>query len=131
MQVNGTEAIRMAVELESKGRKRSIMAWAIFNLLIVTGIAAWYLQYSSNANKWNSAFCDVYGCFNGGEAPIYDTYFYLSTPDQVTDVDKAQELDQELADKCDEDCFARGSRWTVIFAFNGVLLILIATNGLL
>ena len=63
MQVNGgLEAIRMAVEYETKGKKCIIGVFAIVNWVIATCIGGAFLSYMINSNdiqgKWTD-YCDA------------------------------------------------------------------------
>lgn len=51
MQINGVEAIRLTVELESKRKKCGILLWALIHMLIAGLLAAIYLVWSKNVNN--------------------------------------------------------------------------------
>ena len=51
MQINGVEAIRLTVELESTRKKLGILIWSVVHLLLVAVLAAIYLVWMANVNE--------------------------------------------------------------------------------
>ena len=50
MQINGMEAVRLSVELESKRRKCGIFTWALVHLTFAAALSIVYLMWRHNVN---------------------------------------------------------------------------------
>ena len=50
MQINGMEAVRLSVELESKRRKCGIFTWALVHLAFAAALSIVYLMWRHNVN---------------------------------------------------------------------------------
>ena len=127
MQVNGAEAFKMAFEAETKARRCQVMLFGIIGCAITCFIAGVYLSYSRNVVQFTDALCNDTASWDcDGEAP-YD-YNYLSGP--FTDNSAALDYMQDLDDQCGSDddyCFS--CKWSVVYALNGWLMILMAVNS--
>ena len=49
------------------------------------------------------------------------------------DKEQAEKYYDELLSECNgsESCYTKGNRWSIIYKFNGLLLAIIAVNGIL
>ena len=129
MQVNGgLEAIRMAVEYETKGKKCIIGVFAIVNWVIATCIGGAFLSYMINSNdiqgKWTD-FCDAnkdvaqlnaFGAANPCDVVWYDIGFitpfglpYVDNGEVIwpatawTDPTEAEKIQTDIGKDCGDD----------------------------
>jgi len=116
--------------VESPGKKFT-MATGYFITFVATAILGGiYLAWMVNVNKIQTEYdtsCETRtGC---PEVILYDVIFSLGSS---SDSEKARQYMEDLdAAGCDGDCFKQGSRWSIIYTFCGITLILIAVNSLL
>ena len=59
MQINGMEAIRLTIEIESKRRKCSMFVWAVVHFFIVGVLALTYLLWMMNVKKMQDSYEDL------------------------------------------------------------------------
>ena len=129
MQITGMEAVRLTVEVETKRKKMSILAWALVHLSFAAALSICHLMWRHNVNLIQGSYEEV--C-RAHDRPIeynelYDVMWHLGT---MSDQEKANEYKKELENSCDEDCRKLGNRWSIIYEFCGFTLMLLAVNGL-
>ena len=82
---------------------------------------------------------DDYGGKNACDVELYDVAFwpYLGDKEFWSDYDEAKSLGDDVIDECgdgddeDIDCYLDGCRWSLVYGFCGVTMVLIAANTVL
>lgn len=129
------EVIRLGIKMESKKKKLMIWICALVTAILCLVFAALYLARFNSVVLWQDAASNP-------DFVVYDTSCYslaavtglsktggVSLGDELwTDPEEALSLRNEIAVDCDADCQKLGSRWSVIFILNGILLLLVLLN---
>ena len=80
--MNGLEAIRVAVEYETKQKKCMIAIFAIVNWVIFTAVGGAFLSYMINSNDLQKEFDDITASYdskpNGSGVVYYDVGFLIA-----------------------------------------------------
>lgn len=129
LQITGLEKLKEAHQNESTSRRCKIAVGQAIHALLALGLGITFIFWWSNASQIQEAydnFCDRTNC-RLPDLVFYDVAFYNG---RFSDIDQAQEYAEELREDCSEDCFKDGCRWSIIYKFCAMTLILIAFNGI-
>ena len=119
-----------------------IGVFAIINWVIATAIGGAFLSYMINSSdiqsKWKDACdgTDLLGYNNPCDIVWYDIgyIFPYGLGDEGgnwTDDTQAAEYQTDILEDCGTDigCLLQGTRWSVVYAFCGITLMLVAANA--
>mgnify|MGYP006922978525 FL=1 len=126
------EGLRAVVETESEGRKCFIGIGATIAFASAATIGAIYIAWLVNVNKIQSSFedlCDQRQCTDDEEQYwLYDVIWVIGP---FTDSALAKEYRNEILPLDSDDEMYKGCRWSIIYSFCGITLLIIAANALL
>ena len=128
MQITGMEAVRLTVEVETKRKKMSILAWALVHLGFAVALSICHLMWRHNVNLIQGSYeelCREHDIPIRGE--LYDIMWVMG---RMSDQAQADEYRRELEKSCDKECRELGNRWSIIYEFCGFTLMLLAVNGI-
>ena len=114
--------------------KKMICTWFITGILfsVITSIGAiLYIIRAANVNKWNSEFeFSKYDLKEDFDGHIYDVY-PLTICTKFYDTLLEEKLRAELQADCDSDCLKIGTRWSLIYTLNSIVLSLLCLTYIL
>ena len=132
MQIRGLELPRQSMDNESGCRKVCIALGHGIHFIVFFMIAAIMLAWMKNAKDINDAFEDLcedeHHCHKRfDDINFYDVAFEKGP---FTDEKCAKHLRHEIMETFSHEEMKAGNRWTMVYGFSGVVLLLVALNGI-
>uniref|UniRef100_A0A7S3MM68 Uncharacterized protein n=1 Tax=Favella ehrenbergii TaxID=182087 RepID=A0A7S3MM68_9SPIT len=120
---------REAMNSESRGRKLCIALGHFIHMIIAIMLAALLLSWMHNAKDINNAFDEL--CENT-KCRYHDVRFYDVAFEHgpFSDPHHAKELRHKIRETYSKEDMKTGTRWTMVYAFSGTLLVLVGLNGI-
>ena len=122
------KALELGFKMETKGTKVKIFIINIIYLIFTVVAGALYLRNTSNVSDIQTWYEDT--CIILCPDVVYYDVMYRGVGTQYTDPVQAAKYEAEAADYSAEE-YNLGCRWSIVFKFAGITLILVAVNALL
>ena len=117
-------AMQSAKENETQAAKKIWIALGVMVACLTAVFAGLEISRAINIIAWSNSSPE------NEEENVYDTWPVTHCTDFV-DLDWAKELKEAIEADCDADCQKEGTRWSLVFQFNGITLALLALTYLL
>ena len=120
--------MQMASETPKAKKVYCVMGAVVAIITLIWG--SLLLMRAANANAWDSDVRDAYVGNPDDLGHVYDVY-PIAGCKVFRDEDLATKLKIDIGVDCNADCLKEGTKWSLIYTFNGVVLILLCFSYLL